>query len=218
MKDVFENQLSRAQKVNEFITSHAADLTATPEIASTLQPQLQAAIIQTQTDDSKASEDDTGYATQKEDIRLQLNEAAFHVSTGLVSYGDDHDDFVMMNMFDFPISSMQHFRDTHIAQFAQDVISKASNATIAAELVTNHNVSAADVTAVSTLLAQFNTAISKPRAHIGEKSAYVKQVARDVRGIIDILNRIVRKMATYRSSNRLLFDAFGACNAIDDDV
>lgn len=216
MKDYFENQLSRAQKVEEFLTVKSHDLVATPEIANTLLPQLHAAIIKTQADDAKATEDDTGYAAQKEDIRTQLEEAIFHVSTGLVSYADDNDDFVMMNMFDFTFSALQSFRETRLAQFAKDVYDKATANPPNADLASSHNVSAADLTLLRTLTTQFNDAVAKPRQHIAEKSAYTKQVARDISSLNDIAKRIATKMAVYRSSNRLLFDAFEACYAIDD--
>ena len=216
MNDVQTNQLGRAQKDAQFLTDHAANLTATPEIAATLLPELQAAIQKVLDDDALATQDNTGNAAGKSDVRLALEESVFHVAMGLVSYADDQDDFVMQNMFDFTISDIEHFRDSRLQQYAQSVHTAASGAAVAAALAADHNVSAADITDLNTDIGDFSDVIATPLEKRAESVAYGKLVDRDLVAVNQVLDKVRRKMRTYRKTNRLLFDMFTATDTIDD--
>lgn len=216
MNDVLANYVSRGQKVADFITDHTADLTATPDVTGTLGTALQEAIGKANEDDSKASADTTGYAEQKQQLRTQLQDDTFHLSSALVSYADDNNNFVMMNMFDFSYAALSKFRENRLISFAEQVLAQATDATVLAALKTNHNVTDDDITAEEDDIEGFNTFLAKPKQQTGEKSAWNKQVERDVQLVNDTVERIARKMATYRKTNPFLYDAFEAIHKIDD--
>ena len=216
MTDIQENRLSRAEKVKDFLNTHAADLTATPEIAATLLPALTAAIEKTRSDDALATEDSTGYAEKKSGLRSTLEESAFHISSAIASYADDIDDFVLMNAVDFTISDLQSFRDERMLQFCDYLLIKATDATINSAIIHSHNVSAGDITGLQNNTDDYRRNIASPGVARGAKVAYGKLVDRDLKGIDDTLDKIRRKMRTYRFTNRLLYDTFVAIDKIDD--
>lgn len=216
MNDVLANYISRGQKVTDFITDHTADLAATPDVTGTLHTTLQKAIGTANEDDAKASADTTGYSEQKQQLRTTLQDDTFHLSSALVSYADDNNDFVMMNMFDFTYAAISKFRENRLLSFAEQVLAQATDATVLAALKTNHNVTDDDIAALQADIESFNAFLAKPKQQIGEKSAWNKQVERDVQLVNDTVDRIARKMATYRKTNPFLFDAFEAIRKIDD--
>lgn len=216
MNDVQTNQLGRAQKVNQFLQEKLAQLAATPDLNATLQPTLAAAITKANDSDNHAVQDDSGEAATKSEERTALEESSDHLSSGLVSYGDDTNDFVLMQMFDFPISTIEGFRDNRLLEYAKSVSEKVAVATIATALAASHNVSAADITAHNTNITNFETDIATPITRKAERTAWGKQVDRDITAVNDTLEKIRRKMRTYRKTNRLLFETFAATDTIDD--
>lgn len=216
MNDVQLNRLARAQKVSQFLADHETDLTPTPIITATFKTQLDDRIAQVLNDDALATQDNTGNAAEKSETRTLLEESVYHVASGLVSYADDTNDFVMQNTFDFTISQIQGFRDSRLQQFAHTVHAKASDAAIAAVLETDHNVSAADLTELSSTSKDFDEQIGAPLEKRAESVAYGKLVDRDLSAVEETLDKIRRKMSTYRKTNRLLFDMFTEVDKIDD--
>lgn len=216
MNDVQTNQLGRAQKVNKFLLEKIAQLTATPDLNATLQGQLADAIAKAFKSDAHAVQDDSGSTTTKSEVRTSLEESCDHLGSGLVSYGDDTDDYVLMQLFEFPISTIQGFRDSRLLQYAKSVSEKVADATIAAALAANHNVSADDIAAHSANTTAFEADIATPVTRKAERTAWGKQVDRDIDAVNQILEKIRRKMRTYRKTNRLLFDTFTATDTIDD--
>jgi len=216
MNDVQTNQLGRAQKVNQFLQEKLTQLTATPDVNATLQPKLAAAIKKANDSDKHAVQDDSGETTTKSEARSDLEESSDHLGSGLVSYGDDIDDFVLMQMFDFPISTIEGFRDNRLLEYAKSVSEKVRDATIAAALAASHNVSAADITDHNTNITNFETDIATPITRKAERTAWGKQVDRDITAVNDTLEKIRRKMRTYRKTNRLLFETFQATDTVDD--
>jgi hypothetical protein len=216
MTDEQENRLSRAEKVETFLILHKSDIAATPALSSALLPQLTTANGKMNSDDALAVQDNTGYAEQKAEIRTNLENLTDHVGSGVESYADDADDFVLQNSVEFTISQIQGFRDNRLAQYAQFVVDKASDATIKAALIAEHNITQGDIDTLSSSLKSFTEIEAKPQQMRGETVAYGKLVDRDLADIDVILGKIRRKMNTYRYTNRLLFDAFTATDNIDD--
>jgi hypothetical protein len=216
MDDKQTNQLGQAEKVVTFLTDHAKELTPTPEVISKLLPELQANIQETLDNDALATQDNTGHTEDKGDDRVNLEDAVFHVSTGLVSYADDTDDFVLQNMIEFPISTIQGFRDMRLAQYAETILDKVTNPTVAAALADKHNVVADDITELQTLATNFKSKIATPLEKRAEAVAYGKLVDRNLAAVKQTLEKIRRKMKTYRKTNRLLFDMFEAVDVTDD--
>lgn len=216
MDDKQDNRLKRADKVNLFLTTNAAQLTATPLIGTTLQPALAAAITKTSNDDMLATMDTTGEAVNKSTLAKNLVEEVFHISSGLVSYADDTNDFLLMNMVQFVISDIENFRDDRLLQFCDFVFDKANDATIKAALIAEHNVTATEIAELQTNTNAYRLVIAAPAFDRSTKVAYGKLVDRDLTDIDDILNRIRIKMRTYRKTNRLLYDTFVATDTVDD--
>ncbi len=182
MDDKQTNQLGLGEKVATFLTSHAADLTATPEISTTLLPLLQSQVQTTLNNDTIATQDNTGHTEDKSDDRINLEDSVYHVSTGLVSYADDTDDFVLQNMIEFPISTIQGFRDMRLAQYAETVLEKVALPAVAAALAAKHNVSAADITELQTLTTSFKAKIATPLEKRAA-AAYGKLVDRNIAAV-----------------------------------
>lgn len=216
MTDIQENRLSRAEKVKQFLINNAASLTATPEIAATLLPALTVAIEKTRADDALATEDTSGQSDKKDELRNMLEESAFHISSAIASYADDIDDFVLMNAVDFTISQLEKFRDEHLLQFCDYLLLKANDATINSAIIHSHNVTAGNITELQNTTDDYRRNIAGPGLARGTKVAYGKLVDRDLDNIDDILDKIRRKMRTYRFTNRLLYDTFVAIDKIDD--
>ena len=216
MTDQQENRLSRHEKVNAFLIKNKNELAAIPAISATLQPQLAAIIKKMRDDDEHAVQDNTGYGDSKEDIEGKLENMADHVGSGLESYADDKDDFILMNSVEFTLSQIQGFRDNRLLQYAQFVFGKASDKTIQPMLISDHNITADDITTLGTLIESYETASPLPQQMKGESVAWGKQVDRDLAEADKILVRIRRKMNTFRTTNPLLFDTFTAVDKIDD--
>lgn len=216
MTDQQENRLSRNEKVNAFLIKNKNGLAAIPAISATLQPQLAAIIKKMRDDDEHAVQDNTGYGDNKEDIEGKLENMADHVGSGLESYADDKDDFILMNSVEFTLSQIQGFRDNRLLQYAQFVFGKASDKMIQPVLISDHNITADDITTLGTLIESYETASPLPQQMKGESVAWGKQVDRDLAEADKILVRIRRKMNTFRTTNTLLFDAFTAVDSIDD--
>jgi hypothetical protein len=216
MDDKQTNQLGQAEKVTTFLTEHAKELNPTPEVISKLLPELQANIQETLDNDAIATQDNTGHAEDKGDDRVNLEDAVFHVATGLVSYADDTDDFVLQNMIECPISTIQGFRDMRLTQYAETILDKVTNPTVATALAAKHNVVADDITELQTLSTSFKAKIATPLEKRAEAAAYGKLVDRNLAAVKQTLEKIRRKMKTYRKTNRLLFDMFEAVDVTDD--
>ncbi|HRH59481.1 MAG TPA: hypothetical protein PL045_02875, partial [Chitinophagaceae bacterium] len=189
---------------------------ATPEIAATLLPALTVAIEKTRADDALATEDTSGQSDKKDELRNMLEESAFHISSAIASYADDIDDFVLMNAVDFTISQLEKFRDEHLLQFCDYLLLKANDATINSAIIHSHNVTAGNITELQNTTDDYRRNIAGPGLARGTKVAYGKLVDRDLDNIDDILDKIRRKMRTYRFTNRLLYDTFVAIDKIDD--
>ncbi len=215
MDDKQSNQVGRAQKDATFLTSHAADLTATPEIGTTLLPLLKTQIETALDNDALATQDNTGHTEDKSDDRTNLEDAVFHVATGLVSYADDAEDFVLQNMIEFPVSAIQGFRDIRLAQYAETVLDKVAVPAIATALAAKHNVTTAAITELQTLTTNFKNKIAIPLEKRAEAAAYGKLVDRNISAINQTLDKIRRKLNTYRKTNRLLYDMFEAVDVLD---
>jgi hypothetical protein len=126
------------------------------------------------------------------------------------------DDFVLQNMIEFPISTIQGFRDMRLLQFAETILEKVKVPAVAAALAAKHNVSADDITELETLASSFKAKIATPLAKRAEAAAYGKLVDRNIAAVKQTLEKIRRKMKTYRKTNRLLFDMFEAVDVTDN--
>ena len=216
MNDQQENRLSRAGKVEAFLQQHTTDLKATPAITATLQPQLSAAIEKMRADDEQAVADNTGYAEGKGDDEISLENLTDHIGSALESYADDADDFVLQNSVEFTLSQIQGFRDNRLIQYAQYVLDTASSEAIKPVLVAEHNITEEDLNRLKDLIKKYTGEAALPQQKRGEASAWGKLVDRDLADIDVTLNKLRRKMNTYRYTNRFLFDAFTAVDNVDD--
>lgn len=216
MNDQQENRLSRNEKITSFLDKHKDELNATPAIGAALLPQLIALNQKMRSDDEHAVQDNTGYADSKEDTEEKLENMTDHVGSGLESYADDADDFVLMNSVEFTLSQIQAFRDNRLLQYAQFVYGKATDKNIQPVLTADHNISVEDIETLGKLIGNYETALPLPQQTKGESVAWGKQVDRDLAEADKILVRIRRKMSTYRTTNILLFDGFQAVDSVDD--
>ena len=216
MNDQQENRLSRAGKVEAFLQQHITDLKATPAITATLQPQLSAAIEKMRADDEQAVADNTGYAEGKGDDEISLENLLDHVGSAIESYADDVDDFVLQNSVEFTLSQIQAFRDNRLMQYGQFVYDTATREDIRPHLIAEHNITDEDLNKLQNTIKKYTGEAALPQQKRGEASAWGKLVDRDLADIDVTLNKLRRKMNTYRYTNRFLFDAFTAVDSVDD--
>ena len=180
MTDQQENRLSRAEKVASFLGTHQTDLAATPAISATLLPQLSNAIDKMSSDDGQAVQDNTGYAAEKEDAQINLENMTDHVGSALESYADDTDDFILMNSVEFTISQIQAFRDSRLLQYAKFVRDKANDATIKPVLIAEQNITQNDFDNLDLYIKTFEDIDPKPQQMKGETVAWGKLADRDL--------------------------------------
>ncbi len=216
MNDQQENRLSRAEKVETFLLQHKDDLKATPAVTATLLPQLSTAIEKMRSDDEKAVADNTGYGESKEETETALENMTDHIGSAIESYADDEEDFVLQNSVEFTLSQIQGFRDNRLIQYAQFVLDTAMSEAIKPSLIAEHNIKEEDINSLKNLIDKYTMQAAQPLQKKGEAVAWGKLVDRDLADIDAVLNKVRRKMNTYRYTNRFLFDAFTAVDNIDD--
>lgn len=216
MDDVQENHMGRAQKVLQFLILYVASLGATPDLTGILKTSLQNAIQKASDDDAVATANTTGNATAKAAKRSLLELLLDHIAAAIVSYADDIDDFVLMNMLQFNFAAIQGMRDDRFLQLCEFVLAKANDATIKAAIIASHNVTAQQVTDFAAHTADYRILLPAPTFARSEKKALGKLVDRDFAGIEEILSRIRIKMRVYRQTNQTMYEVFLAADSIDD--
>lgn len=213
MNDNLENHLNRAEKVSLFLGEHASELLDSLAALKIILDTQKGKILD---DDALATVDNTGYTAQKDLLGNNLENSTIKFVDAIVSYADDANDFVLLHMAEFPPSAIQKFRDNRLVEFGRFLYTKATVSAVSADLINFHNITAGDITDFDANINAFRDYIAQPREKIGERSAYTGLVLKDFDDLNHTLDKIRRKMNTYRTSNATLFAIFVAADHIDD--
>ena len=214
MNDVLENKLSMYQKVQGYLTLHAADLSTVAAIA-TLQTELDTEVVTLQDYAVQSDADMSGHTVDKQNSRSLLKAALLKVSTAVVAHASINNINKLLEKCDETPSQLDYMRDNDFYTYCKTVSSEATP--IVADLAP-YNVVAADISALDTAAANFLTLIQDPRLQINERANALNNLHEQFDVIDSLLkNKLDKVMAVFISLNESLYKVVykKVCNRFD---
>jgi hypothetical protein len=202
------------QKVQGYLTMHAAALATIPMVA-TLQAELDTEVAVLQTHAVTANADMSGHTVDKQGQRSKLKASLLKVSTAVIAHASINSINKLLEKCDETPAALDSLRDNDFYTYAQTVIAEATP--IAASLAP-YNVAPADITTVQTDAADFLTIIQDPRLQINERANALNDAIIQFEKIDDLLkSKLDKVMAVFISQNPSLYNGYQGARAIDDD-
>ncbi len=213
MNNVLENKLSMYQKVQGFLTLHAAD-TSTIASVATIKTELDGIVTKIVNSAGVTALDITGFTVQKANKRAELSKATLKMSTAYVAYMRLNNKPQEAEKLDLTPSMLDAMRDAEFYVYASQV---SVLATPVVATLAPFGILPADNTALTTKLAEFIAIIQEPRVRIGERSAELENLTRLFEQADDVLTlKLDQVMPVFMLSNLTLYDAYTNARGIDD--
>ena len=161
----------------------------------------------------------TGFATLKDGRELELEDLAHEVGQALASYYEDQGHADLAAAVDFSISDWRKLAEDSLVGRAQVVEQSLTNAlaTSAAALV-DYDLDAADLTALSEAIADYNKIIKSPQAAISNRKALTGVLRPRFRELSTLLSGMDKLVLRFRKTpaGRQFADAYLAARIVRD--
>ncbi len=214
MNSYFENKLSMYQKVQGFLTLHAAELALIPMVA-TQKTTLDAEILILQGHYNNFNADITGHTVDKNNQRQILKASLLKVSTAVVAHASINNINKLLEKCDETSSKLDQFRDNDFYTYSQTVLAEA---TPIIALLAPYNVLPADLTSLNAKSASFLAIIQDPRLQINERQTSRINLENSFDTIDELLQyKLDKVMGVFQSQNISLFNGYMGARSIDDD-
>lgn len=215
MENNLENRLSMYQKVQFYLTHHAAETAAIPMVA-TLQDDLEEKVNGVLSLASIVDTDITGYTVDKQDKRNELTQKILKLSTAIVAYASINDNKILVEKCDESQSSMGDMRDNDLYTFGQLIINEAT------PIMTNlapFGIAPADLTAATGAAATYLEAIQNPRGQINERNKALTDLQALMKSTDDLVrDKLDKVMGVYQATNISLYTGYLGARSIDGTV
>ena len=214
MEDQQVEQVAMFIKVKTFLNKKASALTATPIVASTLQPELIAAIAAILAEDEDASGSISGSTEVKAQLRKQVETKAYTVGAAAAAYYTiTAPNPTLREKCDVERSDLSKMH----AENLYTVLSKLYHAADPVKaLLAPFGVTGTDVDELGTALTNYLAEIEAPRDAIAMRAASGKELQR----LIDetkllLTDKLDVVMKTYFTSNNELYNYYQGARGID---
>lgn len=212
MENNLENRLSMYQKVQFYLTHHAAETAAIPMVA-TLQAELEDKINAVLVLGGIVDTDITGYTVDKQSKRTDLTRKILKLSTAIVAYASVNNNSILAEKCDESLRNMGVMRDNDFYTFAQLIIREAT------PLMTDlapFGVLPADLTAAETASSVYLGGIQNPRGQINERSKALGDLETAMDGTDDLVkNKLDKVMGIFQATNLSLHNGYLGARSID---
>ncbi len=208
------NSLVHFEKIVSFCEKYMDDLAPIPIIGSEYLPKMKQLLAQTYQDDSVSWQNNTGTTETKTKARERLVKHIDVAVAALLSYADDQEDVVLAAMLDYPISAINGFSQGRLIQLAHYVLKKLELPDLQQQLETNHNYPKGETALLATATEDFLLLLTAPQEAIAVSKIAGNKVDKYLQEMQTILEKLRRKMRTFRQTNPTFFTIFEAYDTI----
>lgn len=215
MNSTQENKISMYYKVNLFLTNNLTDLNSIT-ILESKRDLFVDLLSELEANEQEASEDISGYSVQKQNLRIQLRDAALVVAGGLHAFFIDQGDPAGAAKAKTTKSSLDALRDVDFA-FRCDKLADLANPYILGVLP-QYGVTGPKFTSLLNLVGNFKEIMQNPADQRAESSAAGMRVDTIMTSIDNLLIIIDGLMATVAITLPNLYNQYLLDRSIDDST
>ena len=213
MENNLENKLSMYQKVQFFLTHHAAETAGIPMVA-TLREELNEKVDGILALLSSAATDITGYAADKKTKRADLSAKILKLSTAIVAFASMNGDRILVEKYHKTLNGLGEMRENDLYVFGKTLINEVTP--MLADLAPFGLQEDDLLSANSASLAYFE-ALNNPKTKIKERSKTFEELVISMTGTDALLqDKLDKVMAIYQATNLSLYRGYLGARSIDD--
>jgi len=210
-----ENHVSMFFKVRTFFANNLATIEDNADALTGLVPTLNSKLSELETYDMQATENNTGYAQQKQTYRSAMRDKAVAAAGGLEAYALAQNDNALAQKAHLTKSMIDGSRDTD-ALYKCERLYEVANTNHAALVV--YGVTAAKLSALHSSIIAFQDYIQNPaikKSETGAAGLEVDKRINDINHLLLIMDGIMDAIAT---DFPLLYNQYYLDRAIDDNA
>lgn len=136
---------------------------------------------------SQASSATTGAAAQKDIAETALEDATFPLARALALHFKKTGNLTDRAKVDVPISGIRRLRDQNLLALAAEIRDLANTAKTETG-ATDRGITTARITALTTAISAYETALNAPRGQIVNRSALLRELETQVAGLLDAIS------------------------------
>ena len=210
-----ENKVSMFYKIRTFFTANLSTLAALITILTDKVTAFNDKLDELAGYDMEATENNTGYAIEKDEKRTDMRTKALAVSGGLFSWAQDSGNDILAQKVYTTKSALDLMRDTNVLYFCERLFNFATDNAAA---IIPYGVTAAKLAALNTAIGNFKIYLQQPSDQRAESAASGRAVEKAITEIDAMLLVIDGLMATIAEDEPVLFDQYRLDRMIDDNA
>ena len=217
MNKLLENRISMYYKVKEFFTNNLATLATTATGLTPIVTTFNTKLTELQGLVTLADQNNSGYATQKQNNRESLRDKSLAVAGPLWSFAKMNNNEILAAKVWATKSDLDAKRDTDILFWCNRMKNLAIIPANSAGILPL-GVTAAMLTSLTTSITAFEDLLQEPADRRSEGVAAGKDAETKIVEIDKQLTIIDGVMTSFRTSNSLLYNQYNADRLIDDNA
>lgn len=197
MKKTLEDRFTMFYAVDTALDNHTATWTPLVPFTNAV-TQFKAKIAAIEAEVEQQEKELDGYAMDKIGKKTKMIEKALQVANQVFAFAEDTSNTVLREKVDFSRTDLSTKRDAVVAQLCQGIHDEA-NAVIAS--LAPYGLVAADLTALQTLIDDYEAVISAPRTAITVRKGSTEAIEALIKeGTLILTNRLDKLMSEFKDS------------------